>query len=105
VDDAHVSPWSLTVLRDNRVCQWVRVVAMRDQDRAELELRAKSKAEPTRVDQQARTVLLSEQGLSARRSPNGPTALGRPMITWRRYTGRGLAGLAHAPRLGGLGRG
>ena len=41
----------------------VRVLGVRDQDRVELERRVRSKAEPARVAQRARIVLLSEQGL------------------------------------------
>ncbi len=37
---------------------------MRDGDRAELQRRARSKAEPARVAQRARIVLLAEQGLT-----------------------------------------
>jgi hypothetical protein len=42
----------------------VRVLAVRDQDRVELERRARSKAESARVAQRTRIVLLSEQGLT-----------------------------------------
>src|SRR5687768_9271733 len=80
----------------------VRVLAVRDQDRVELERRARSKAEPARVAQRARIVLLSAQGLS------GPAVAERvgctepTVITWRRrYAERGLAGLEDAPRPGG----
>ena len=77
-------------------------MAVRDQDRVELERRARSKAEPARVAQRARIVLLSAQGLS------GPAVAERvgctepTVITWRRrYAERGLAGLEDAPRPGG----
>ena len=42
----------------------VRVLAVRDNERVELERRARSKAEPARVAQRARIVLLAEQGLT-----------------------------------------
>src|SRR6266540_2929298 len=44
---------------------------VRDGDRAELQRRARSKAEPARVAQRARIVLLAEQGLT------GPAIAGR----------------------------
>jgi transposase len=80
----------------------VRVLAVRDQDRAELERRARSKAEPARVVVRARIVLLSEQELT------GPAIAERvgcsepTVVLWRRrYAERGLAGLEDAPRPGG----
>ena len=42
----------------------VRVLAVRDGDRAELERRARSKSEPARVAQRARIVLLAADGVS-----------------------------------------
>jgi transposase len=80
----------------------VRVLAVREQDRAELERRARSKAVPARVAQRARIVLLSGQGLT------GPAIAERvgcsepTVVAWRRrYAERGLAGLEDAPRPGG----
>jgi hypothetical protein len=80
----------------------VRVLAVRDQDRVELERRARSKAEPARVVQRARIVLASEQGLT------GPAIAERvgcsepTVVLWRsRYAEHGIAGLDDAPRPGG----
>jgi len=80
----------------------VRVVVVRDQDRAELRRRARSKAEPARVAQRARIVLLSEQGFS------GPAIAQRvgcsepTVVLWRkRYATSGIAGLDDAARPGG----
>src|ERR671939_1867101 len=77
----------------------VRVLAVRDQDRAELERRSRSKAEAARVVQRARIVLLSEQGLS------GPVIAERvgcsepTVVLWRRrYAEEGLAGLDERAR-------
>jgi hypothetical protein len=44
----------------------VRIAAVRDDERVELQRRARSKAEPVRVAQRARIVLLAEQGLTGR---------------------------------------
>ena len=80
----------------------VRIVAVRGNERAELQRRARSKAELARVAQRARIVLLAEQGLT------GPQIAERvgcsePMVVlWRdRYAQSGLAGLNDAPRSGG----
>jgi transposase len=80
----------------------VRVLAVREQDRVELERRARSKAEPARVVQRARIVLESERGLS------GPVIAERvgcsepTVVMWRkRYAASGIAGLDDVPRPGG----
>jgi transposase len=80
----------------------VRVLAVRDQDQAELERRSRSKAEPARVVQRARIVLESAKGLS------GPAIAERvgcsepTVVLWRgRYAEQGIAGLDDAPRPGG----
>src|SRR3954462_4636655 len=80
----------------------VRVLAVRDQDRAELERRSRSKAEPARVSQRARIVLLSEQGLSGPAIAERVGCTEPTVVLWRkRYAERGLAGLDDAPRPGG----
>jgi transposase len=80
----------------------VRVLAVRDQDRTELERRARSKAEPARVAQRARIVLLAEQGLTGPQIAERVGCTEPTVITWRRrYAESGLAGLADAPRPGG----
>jgi transposase len=80
----------------------VRVSAVRDQDRVELERRARSKAEPARVAQRARIVLLSAQGLTGPEIAERVGCTEPTVITWRRrYAERGLAGLDDAPRPGG----
>ena len=80
----------------------VRVLAVREQDREELVRRSRSKSVPARVVQQARIVLLAEQGLT------GPAIAERvgcsepTVVSWRRrYAERGLLGLDDAPRPGG----
>jgi transposase len=80
----------------------VRVLAVDDRDRAELERRARSKAEPARVVQRARIVLLAEQGLTGPAIADRVGCTEPTVITWRgRYAERGLAGLEDAPRPGG----
>src|SRR3954470_5405261 len=80
----------------------VRVLAVRDQDRAELERRSRSKAEPARGSQRARIVLLSEQGLSGPAIAERVGCTEPTVVLWRkRYAERGLAGLDDAPRPGG----
>ena len=80
----------------------VRVLTVPDEDRAELERRARDRAAPARVAERARIVLLAADGLT------GPQIAGRvgctepTVIKWRRqYAENGLAGLADAPRPGG----
>jgi transposase len=80
----------------------VRVLAVREQDRAELERRARSKAEPARVVARARIVLLAEQGLTGPQIAERVGCSEPTVIGWRRrYGERGLAGLEDAPRPGG----
>jgi transposase len=80
----------------------VRVLAVRDQDRGELERRARSKAEPARVVQRARIVLLSEQGMSGPAIAETVGVSEPTVVLWRRrYAERGLTGLEDAPRPGG----
>jgi hypothetical protein len=52
----------------------VRVLAVRDNDRAKLERRVRRKAEPVRVAHRARIVLLTEQRLAGPRIAVDPTA-------------------------------
>jgi transposase len=80
----------------------VRVLAVRYQDRAELERRARSKAEPARVAQRARIVLLSGQGLTGAEIAERVGCTEPTVVMWRRgYAERGLGGLQDAPRPGG----
>jgi transposase len=80
----------------------VRVLAVRDGDRAELQRRARSKAEPARVAQRARIVLLAEQGLTGPQIAERVGCTEPTVITWRRrYAESGLAGLDDALRPGG----
>jgi transposase len=80
----------------------VRVVAVRENERAELERRARSKAEPARVAQRARIVLLAEQGLTGPQIAERVGCTEPTVVTWRRrYAESGLAGLDDAPRPGG----
>jgi transposase len=80
----------------------VRILAVREQDRVELERRARSKAEPARVAQRARIVLLSERGLTGPAIAERVGCTEPTVIAWRRrYAERGLAGLEDAPRPGG----
>src|SRR3954462_13095831 len=80
----------------------VRVLAVRDQDRAELERGARSKAEPAWVAQRARIVLLSEQGLTGPEIAERVGCTEPTVVMWRRGDAEGgLAGLADAPRPGG----
>jgi Winged helix-turn helix len=80
----------------------VRVLVVRDRDRAELERRARSKAEPARVVARARIVLLAEQELTGPQIAERVGCTEPTVITWRRrYAERDLAGLEDAPRPGG----
>jgi transposase len=80
----------------------VRVLAVHDQDRAELERRARSKAEPARVAQRARIVLLAERGLTGPQIAERVGCTEPTVITWRaRYAESGLAGLEDIARPGG----
>jgi transposase len=80
----------------------VRIVAVRDNERAELQRRARSKAEPARVAQRARIVLLAERGLTGPQIAERVGCSEPTVVLWRdRYARWGLAGLADAPRSGG----
>jgi transposase len=80
----------------------VRMLAVREQDRAELERRARSKAEPARVAQRARIVLLSERGLTGPQIAERVGCTEPTVVLWRgRYAEHGLGGLDDAPRPGG----
>jgi transposase len=77
-------------------------LAVRDGERAELERRARSKAEPARVAQRARIVLLSEQGLTGPQIAERVGCTEPTVVLWRRrYAVAGLGGLDDAPRPGG----
>jgi transposase len=80
----------------------VRVLAVRDNERVELERRARSKAEPARVAQRARIVLLAEQGLTGPQIAERVGCSEPTVVLWRgRYAQSGLLGLDDAPRPGG----
>jgi hypothetical protein len=76
----------------------VRILAIREQDRAELERRARSKAEPARVAQRARIVLLSEQGASGPAIAERVGCTEPTVVLWRRrYAERGWPGWRMRP--------
>jgi transposase len=78
------------------------MVAVREADRAELERRARSKAEPARVAQRARIVLLAEQGLTGPEIAQRVGCSEPTVVLWRRrYADSGIAGLDDDPRPGG----
>jgi len=80
----------------------VRIVAVRENERTELQRRARSKAEPARVVQRARIVLLAEQGLTGPQIAERVGCSEPTVVFWRdRYAQSGLVGLDHAPRPGG----
>ena len=80
----------------------VRIVAVRENERAELQRRARSKAEPARVMQRARIVLLAEQGLTGPQIAERVGCSEPTVVLWRdRYAQSGLVGLDDAPRPGG----
>ena len=73
----------------------VRVVAVRDNERAELQRRARSKAEPVRVAQRARIVLLAEQGLTGPQIAERVGCSDPTVVLWRdRYAQSGLVGVS-----------
>jgi transposase len=77
-------------------------LAVRESERAELERRARSKAEPARVAQRARIVLLAERGLTGPQIAERVGCSEPTVVLWRgRYARSGLAGLDDAPRSGG----
>src|SRR4029079_17923856 len=76
----------------------VRALVVRDQDRVELERRARRKAEPARGGQRARIVLSSAQGLTVPQIAERVGCTEPTVILWRRrYAERGIAGLDDAP--------
>jgi transposase len=80
----------------------VRVLAVPDADRAELERRARSKGAPARVAERAGIVLLAADGLTGAQIAGRAGCTEPTVIKWRRqYAQRGLAGLEDAPRPGG----
>jgi transposase len=80
----------------------VRVLAVPDADRAELERRARSKGAPARVVERARIVLLAADGLTGAQIAGRAGCTEPTVIKWRRqYAEAGLAGLEDAPRPGG----
>jgi transposase len=80
----------------------VRVLAVPDADRAELERRARSKGAPARVVERARIVLLAADGLTGPEIAERAGCSEPTVVKWRRqYAERGLAGLEDAPRPGG----
>ncbi len=79
----------------------VRVLAVSERDREELERRVRSKTSPAREVERARIVLLSTQGLSGVQIAEQVGCSEPTVVAWRRrYAGRGLAGLAERPRAG-----
>src|SRR5580704_3499879 len=80
----------------------VRVLAVPDADRAELERRARSKGAPARVAERAGIVLLAADGLTGAQIAGRAGCSEPTVIKWRRqYAEDGLAGLEDAPRPGG----
>jgi transposase len=80
----------------------VRVLAVPDADRAELERRARSKGAPARMVERARIVLLAADGLTGAQIAERAGCTEPTVIKWRRqYAERGLPGLEDAPRPGG----
>ena len=80
----------------------VRALTVRDQDRTELERRARSKSAPARIVQRARIVLSSAQGLTGPQIAERVGCTEPTVVLWRRrYAEHGIAGLVDAPRPGG----
>jgi transposase len=80
----------------------VRILAVPDSDRAELEQRARAKGAPARLVERARIVLLAADGLTGAQIAERAGCTEPTVIKWRRqYAERGLAGLEDAPRPGG----
>ena len=80
----------------------VRVLAVPEADRAELERRARDRGAPARVAERARIVLLAADGLTGPQIAKRAGCTEPTVIKWRRqYAEDGLAGLADAPRPGG----
>jgi transposase len=80
----------------------VRILTVPDEDRAELERRARDRAAPARVAERARIVLLAADGLTGPQIAERAGCTEPTVVKWRRqYAESGLAGLADAPRPGG----
>src|SRR5262249_28494567 len=80
----------------------VRVLAIREGDRAKLERRARDRAAPGRVRERARIVLLSADGLTGPQIARRVGCTEPTVVKWRsQYAERGLAGLQDAPPPGG----
>src|SRR5487761_1518352 len=80
----------------------VRVLAVPEADRAELERRARDRGAPARVAERARIVLLAADGLTGPQIAERAGCTEPTVVKWRRqYAEEGLAGLADAPRRGG----
>jgi transposase len=80
----------------------VRVLAVPDADRAELERRARSKGAQARVVERARIILLAADGLTGAQIAERAGCTEPTVVKWRRqYAERGLAGLEDAARPGG----
>jgi len=80
----------------------VRVLAIREGDRAKLERRARDRSAPGRVRERARIVLLSADGLTGPQIARRVGCTEPTVVKWRgQYAGRGMAGLEDAPRPGG----
>src|SRR6476620_3215859 len=73
----------------------VRALTVRDQDRTELERRARSKSAPARIVQRARIVLSSAQGLTGPQIAERVGCTEPTVVLWRRRSaGHGIAGSA-----------
>jgi transposase len=80
----------------------VRVLAIREGDRARLERRSRDRSAPGRVRERARIVLLSADGLAGPQIAQRVGCTEPTVVKWRsQYAERGLAGLEDAPRPGG----
>ncbi len=76
----------------------VRVLTVPDNDRAELERRARDRAAPARAAERARIVQLATDGLTGPQIAERVGCTEPTVIKWRRqYAGEGLAGLEDAP--------
>ena len=76
----------------------MRVLTVPDNDRAELERRARDRAAPARVAERARIVQLAADGLTGPQIAEWIGCTEPTVIKWRRqYAGAGLAGLEEAP--------
>ena len=79
----------------------VRTVVMSEDDRRELQRRARSKGAPAREVERARIVLLAADGVPGKQIAATVGCAEPTVVTWRRrYAESGLAGLADLPRPG-----